>query len=229
MENKIAIMCPTRGRPKDFLRTYDTWKATTAGCSQLIAILDDNETESTLYEPRLPDVDYIMAPPKNMNSATNYAARLLWDKYTMLGHIGDDNVFLTPGWDEIFLQKYEEMGGTCVLYGDDLFQGEKLPTQAFFSTNIVRAAGFFAIPELLHLYMDNYWMKIGQELGCFRYVPEVKIEHLHYTCGKSIMDENYARVNSPEIINGDRARYFHWEATQKDQLVAQIKATLGMT
>ncbi|NCV65265.1 MAG: hypothetical protein EBW16_03430 [Burkholderiaceae bacterium] len=56
----------------------------------------------------------------------------------------------------------------------DLFQGQNLATAVMMSTNIIKALGFMAPPKLIHLYMDNFWMAIGNILDCIDYHHDAK-------------------------------------------------------
>lgn len=221
MGRRIAIMCPTRNRGQALRDVHDAWKSTATGCSDLVPIIDDNDL--TTYEPRIEGLEYIVAPAKNMN----FAAAQLWDRYSHLMFIGDDHFFRTPNWDQLMLDKSEEMGDIAVLYADDLLMREKLATEVIITSNIVKAAGFFTIPELVHLHMDNYWMTLGRSLGCLKYVPEVVVEHMHFTVGKSVKDANYERVNCPNTLEGDKIHYMNWELTQKAQLMRKIRGALA--
>jgi hypothetical protein len=71
------------------------------------------------------------------------------------------------------------------------------------SASIVRAIGYMAPPELIHMYMDNFWKALGQDLGHLIYRSDVIIEHLHPLVGKSQNDAGYMEVNSPEIYSKD--------------------------
>lgn len=93
--------------------------------------------------------------------------------------LDDDHWPLTIGWDALYLNALNDLGGTGVVYGNDLFQGENLPTVPGLSADIVRALGWYAPPVLGHLFCDNYWLELGRRSGLIKYLPDVQIQHRH--------------------------------------------------
>lgn len=224
MERKIAIMCPTRNRKANLEQVYGTWEQTNAGLSVLFPVIDDDNLQE--YEPRIKGLEYIIAPKCNMNFATNYAADILKNDFTHVMFIGDDHLFRTPNWDKIVLEKSAAHGDTGVFYCDDLLQRERLATEVIITSNIIKAIGYFSIPELTHMYMDNYWMILGKSLGKLVYIPEVVVEHMHPSCGKALQDENYARVGAPEIYSHDQQVLQDWVATKSMMALAKVALVL---
>jgi hypothetical protein len=108
----------------------------------------------------------------------------------VVGMIGDDNRFLTPGWDVAFEDWLATHPG--IVYGDDGFQHERLPTAWWLSRALVDAFGVTE-PGLRHYYMDNYWLELGQATGSLHYMAEVSIDHLHPIAHKAPDDGIYAR------------------------------------
>ena len=60
-------------------------------------------------------------------------------------------------------------------------------------------------PDMIHLYLDNFWMTLGKDLNALRYIPEVVLEHLHPVAGKAEWDDQYREVNAPEVYSADKA------------------------
>jgi hypothetical protein len=83
-------------------------------------------------------------------------------------------------------------------YGNDLFQGEQLVTSPFIRADIPRRLGWYGLPAVEHLFVDNAWGDIGRGLGVLRYMPEMVIEHLHPLAGKAEWDEGYERANNED-------------------------------
>jgi hypothetical protein len=75
------------------------------------------------------------------------------------------------------------------------------------SSVIIRALGYMVPPGLEHLYLDDFWKRLGQDLGHLEYLPDVIIEHCHPNAGKATWDDGYERVNSPGQNAWDRAAY----------------------
>lgn len=105
--------------------------------------------------------------------------------------LDDDHWPLTIGWDQFYLDSLNILGGTGVVYGNDLLQGEALPTVPGLSADIVRELGWYAPPQLGHLFCDNYWLELGRRSGQLSYMPHVLIEHRHPDAGKASNDDTY--------------------------------------
>lgn len=131
-----------------------------------------------------------------------------------VGFMGDDHIPRTKNWDEKLMDHLRALR-TGIVYGDDLFQHERLPTAAFMTADIVKTLGFMAPKELRHLYVDDYWKDLGNGIGKLRYDPEIVIEHLHYLNSKSTQDETYERNNNARAASADRAMYLLYKSSGK--------------
>lgn len=153
----------------------------------MLACLDADDTHN--YQP-IDGVWYLTKQRQRFVAWTNDAARLFANDFRFLGFMGDDNVPRTDGWDATVVDTLEDLG-TGLCYGDDLLQGEVLPTVPFLTSDIVRTLGYSTPPTLVHLYADNFWLELGRALDRIRYLPDVVIEHLHWSNGKASSDESY--------------------------------------
>ena len=140
-----------------------------------------------------------------------------------MGFMGDDHCPRTVGWDRAYLDSLQELR-TGMVYGNDLLQGGKLPTQIAMTSDIVRTLGYMAPPALTHLYVDNFWLNLGNQVGCLRYLPDVIVEHRHPVAGKAKWDAGYARVNDSAIYERDEAAYGEYQRTHLAADVTKVKA-----
>ena len=140
-----------------------------------------------------------------------------------IGFMGDDHRPRTVGWDTAYLEALRELG-SGIVYGNDLLQGERIPTQVAMTTDIVRELGFMAPPVLKHLYVDNFWRDLGTAAGCLRYLSNVVVEHMHPIAGKAPWDDGYARVNAPTMYSGDANAYAKWAAMDLAAAVEKVRA-----
>jgi hypothetical protein len=139
--------------------------------------------------------------------------------------MGDDHLPRTHGWDEKLYDPISKRG-YGVSYGNDLFQKQALPTAVMMSSNIIKILGFMAPPALIHMFMDNFWKRLGEELRCLDYFDDVIIEHMHAYVGKSELDEMYLSVNNPEVGSHDGQKYGEYINLQFDSDIRKIKTTL---
>ena len=192
--------------------------------SDFVIAIDDDQSD--LY-PRLDGVTYEVNPRLRMNGTLNLVANKYADKYETIFFLGDDHLVKTPSWDE-YLTKAIAAKGYGLAYGNDLLQKQNLATAVMMSTNIIRAVGYMAPPKLVHLFMDNYWMILGQRLGTLWYFDNVIIEHLHPIAGKTSWDEQYMEVNSTDVSNADRIELNRYMSEEFEGELDKIVRALGL-
>lgn len=217
------VILPSRSRPDNVKRGVDALLEHSR-ISDIIVAIDEDQAD--LY-PRLEGVTYEVNPRLRMNGTLNLVANKYADKYETIYFLGDDHLVKTPGWDELLYAPIKARG-YGLSYGNDLLQGQKLATAIMMSANIVRTLGFMAPPKLIHLYMDNFWMSLGQALDCLTYVREAVIEHMHYLAGKAQADEQYLDVNSQEMYRKDQESFIDYMQGQlKGDLERLIKEVIN--
>lgn len=220
---EIVVLCPTRGRPERARAMAETFRATALRiASELVLVVDDDDPYLDAYQAipasvravalgpiPAPDLVRVMVLPRadsrNLTTATNLAAARAWDEDVVIGHVGDDHAFRTPGWDRRVLDVLREPG---VAYGDDLLQGPVLPTAVFMSAIIPRTLGWYALPGTRHMKIDTAWKTLGEGLARLHYLPDVVIEHLHPAAGKADDDEGYATARAGR--ERDKRVYKRW-------------------
>jgi hypothetical protein len=83
-------------------------------------------------------------------------------------------------------------------------------------------------PEQIHMFLDNFWKAVGQNLKSIYYFDDVIIEHLHAYVGKSELDEMYLSVNNPEVADNDGKRYGEYMYNKFDSDIIKLKSDLGI-
>ena len=225
----LVVIVPSRGRPEAARELYLTFAATRTSAHLLFAVDADDPTRDE-YRGAVPgewsDNHDAVGEPSSMVKALNAAALRRAnadDSPFAIGFMGDDHRPRTVGWDARYLDALREMS-TGIVYGNDLLQGARLPTQVAMTTDIVRALGWMAPPTLVHLAVDNFWLDLGHAAGCIRYLPDVVVEHMHPIAGKAEWDEGHRRVNDPAMYQRDLAEYARIQATVLPDAVAKVRA-----
>ena len=218
--NTNLVIIPARGRPdKAEFAFYELKRF--SKISDFMIGLDDDDADN------YPEIDGVIRgvnPRLKMNGTLNLLATKYADKYETITFMGDDHVVRTDGWDEKLYEPIKNRG-FGISYGNDLFQGENLPTMVMMSTNIIKELGFMAPPKLIHLFMDNFWKVFGQVLGCLDYKGDVIIEHMHYMAGKSKVDAQYQEVNSSDVSGHDALAFKEYAETYlKDDAIRVLMA-----
>lgn len=217
----VLALCPSRGRPAAAAEALASFLDTRRDpASRLLFVVDRDDPTQHDYPV---GATHLVTPGGTMAAALSAAAgdRSVLRDATVVGMIGDDCRFRTPGWDVTFRDHLATFPG--IAYGDDGFQHERLVSHWWVSRPIVDALGMF-LPGLRHFYMDNFWLEVGQGAECLRFFPDVLIEHLHPLAGKASEDDTYRRAGRHAAH--DRAWFGRWQRRGRAQDVARVKALI---
>jgi glycosyltransferase involved in cell wall biosynthesis len=216
---ELLVIVPTRERPNKIVELIEAYADTTSGNSELLLCLDDDDSGNYM----IPNVDFVtvmIRPRMRLGPWLNYAVNNYEgpNPIKYVGFMGDDHRPRTQDWDSAVVEPLRNTLG--IAYGNDLLQGEKLPTAVFMNKQITDTLGYFCPPEQVHLYLDDYWLALGHRLGSVNYLPDVVIEHEHFTTGKVEMDALYADVNSREMFDHDFVAFDKYMHGQFDRDMA---------
>jgi hypothetical protein len=233
MITPIELLVPFRSnegkRMTSLERMLKSWKETTEGSSSIVILLDTDDEQAIefLYE-NYPHVLHLSIPARqgsNFVTKLNLYNQKLLGKSTITGVIGDDFIFKTENWESTLID-HTRRNKVAVMYGNDLLQGEVLPTAPFITSNIIRALGYIAPWSIQHLYSDNFWKDLGIRLNCLKYFPEMIIEHAHWSIGKAEKDKQYERVAA--LDTQDRAAFDEYREKLFDKEIERVKGILKL-
>lgn len=203
---KMCVVVPSRGRPENAERLAQAFIDTQTE-ADLYFIIDNDDPKWNEYAKNenikcLPADNKTGGCAASLNTGAIYLLDFtqfpLYDYFVFLG---DDHLPRTQNWDKAFIQA---LGiNTGIVYGNDLLQGENLPTAFGMSRDLVTQLQGMTFPGCIHLFFDNFVKQLGIDLNYLKYLPDVIIEHLHPVAGKAEMDEGYARVNQPKWYEED--------------------------
>jgi len=220
---RIVYLVPSRGRPANIVELVEAWDTTVLGDStaELVVAVDDDDSRLDDYRAvDLPEwATLVVGPRRRLGGTLNELAPALAREYAGVGFMGDDHRPRSLGWDYALATALEP---GAVLYGNDLVQGPALPTAVLLDARIVDVLGYFVPPGMLHLWLDNYWLELGRQLGTLRYLPGVVIEHVHPVTGRVEWDDGYRENNAPAVWDHDEARYR--QHVNGGQLAADVAA-----
>jgi hypothetical protein len=224
---ELVVVVPTRARPHAARELVETFDATCTANTHLLFVVDSDDPNREEYGAVPGRRTVLESPaPSNMGLAlacgVSYVLSLTSGPFA-IGFMGDDHRPRTKGFDRFYIDALRELG-TGIVYGDDLLQGERIPTQVAMTTDIVRALGHMAPPTLIHMYFDDYWKELGTRAGCIRYLPDVVVEHMHPLAGKAEWDPGYERVNAKQMFETDHAAYMRWKFMELPAEVAKVRA-----
>lgn len=215
----VLLIVPTRGRPQKSLEFFEAFKKNSS-ITDLVFGLDDDDIEY----PRIPGVIYEVNPRAMMNGTLNLIANKYASQYDYIAFMGDDHRIRTNEWDVKLVDSIKNLKNGMA-YGNDLLQGQTLPTAVLIDSNIVKILGFMAPPKQKHLYLDNFWLDLGTSLKTIRYHSDVIIEHVHFTNNKTEKDNIYEEVNSVAIFNHDETEYRKYVEHQMQSDLEKLRAS----
>lgn len=204
---KLAILVPTRGRPKNLARLSKAAQKTCTTEYEIFARLDsDDQSKYT----DLPGVRYIIGDRIFFAASMNEVAALAEaEGFTHLALLGDDVLPETVGWD---IKLIESLGGLGVAYGSDGLEhlhGPDLPTHVVVPIEMYKRLGWIALPALRHLFCDNVWRELGKITNLV-YMKDVKLTHLHRWNKKAPNDKTYEEANEKTKRENDRLAFETW-------------------
>jgi len=223
-----AIIVPSRHRPHNIKELQQSFIDTETMSRLFIVVDEDDETleQYLSLENNFTEVLIFERGRKGMADPLNNAARQLVtdERWQYFIFVGDDHRPRTLQWDKVWRTNLDDLV-TGLVYGDDLFQREQLPTAIGMTRSIVEELNGMIPEGFAHLYVDNFWLRLGRDLNAIRYLPETVIEHLHPIAGKGEWDDSYHETNSSEYYNAGLQAFNTYIASDNYQhLVERLSA-----
>lgn len=219
-----ALIIPTRGRGR-LIEPRVLQSLALSSSTDLYLSVDDSDTSDYGWAHKN-GVSIITGPNSSMNQALNRAAKELSDSYSYLTFMGDDHIARTQDWDLRLIEALEKTGGFGLAYGNDLLAGKLLPTAVLMDSRIVSSLGYMSPPQLRHMFLDDFWLEIGNRAGCIHYLDHVVIEHLHFSVGKSEKDQIYENTNKNSKNLRDKLIFSLYKLVRLRSDLRKIKSLL---
>lgn len=234
---KLLIIVPTRSRPQNVAKVVKAWEDTGAfeDGAVLSFAIDHDDPKYLEYlaaydqhEQIHVSIHYTWKPMVHkLDTAARWAALAAKPAFA-IGFAGDDHLPRTKGWAQRYLAELTEMG-TGIVSCPDGYRRDDLPTQWAMTSDIVRALGRMVPAPVEHLYCDDAIRDLAKAAGCWRYLDDVLIEHVHPAARKAEWDDQYLSVNRREQFRKDRVAYGEWRLDQLALNVADIRNMCAST
>lgn len=219
------VMVGSRGRPQNVQRCFAHLKATSHISDFMLLI---NEDQRDLYE----DIDGVTTVVVPASYGTTSCAKgnylidqKLHQRYFTLSYIDDDCVVETDGWD-LLLTLPLKAKGYGVSWGNDGIQNGRVPTKGTVTTNLLDVFGWLCIPGLIHLFIDDFWARVGYELHSAHYAPHVLMTHHHWLNKKADMDATYMENSTREVWAHDEKVFNDYMTGQFHDDMERVKKAL---
>jgi hypothetical protein len=215
----LLVITPSRGRPDSMRRLAQAIAATAQAETDLIFAVDDDDPASVGAAEAAGDGDRVRSvhgPRQSLIEWTNVIAVAQAPGYRALASFGDDHVPRTEGWDVKLLAVLDDKG-PGIAYPDDCnprnYTTGPMVTAPVMSSQIVTALGWMCYPPLIHFYADNVWEDLGRDAECLYWVPEIVVEHLHYTVTGTAPDATYGEAY--RSWDSDQQAFYAWREGQR--------------
>lgn len=184
----LGLLVPSRSRPGNVARLWETMRETCAGRTTLLVGLDADDP--VLWEYPAGPGYVVQDGLRYVTAWVNFMAIATLGQFEFAGTIGDDNIPETPGWDD---RIRDALTRQPFAFANDCYPREpgSLSCHVFMRADVVKTLGYFGPPEISHMYVDVAWMAWCLACG-HEYLHDVIIRHEHYTLGAP-HDETYAR------------------------------------
>lgn len=173
---------PSRGRPAGLQRFFDEGKPEQPG----VVVLERDQLDAYAFVALPPNWKTVVVEKRGGYVASANAAFKAYSDEPWYGMVSDDCVGRTPHWDTILSSAAEP---DKIVWPNDLFRGKC--TFPVVGGDLCRKLGWFVHPQLWHMYCDTVWGDIQAALGTGGYMPDVVLEHMHYSLKKAKMDDTY--------------------------------------
>ena len=146
---------------------------------------DDQTMESFVAQ----NSTLIRGPKKSVSQMTNEC--FYQSSGSILMYAADDILFKTESWD-LIVKKGLSGKSACLVYGNDLGRPrQEIATHGFMTRDFARLNGYL-LPELFSAdFCDTWLTSIARMAKSLKYMPELEIEHMHPSWGKSLIDQTY--------------------------------------
>lgn len=197
----IAILCPSRKRPKQFDVMVESAKRTSGSEIEIYLGIDVSEIDD--YQ----NPGFLMIQPDGMptvhkwNLLAREAMKDPDNKLFMLG--SDDTVFTTPLWDKALIEHYNALENKIHVYAlQDSRDVNGIP-HPIVTREYIEAMGWMLPPIFLHWFVDLWTVEIAKANNCFTHMKDYMLEH-RKPSDQGRPDETHSRIREWGWHNRDK-------------------------
>jgi len=219
MKDRMLVICCTRGRSELALDMYHSLVMTSTN-ADLIFCIDRDDPKRPEYQKQLIAAHILVIDGLSTTKMINMVFKIYPD-YHYYSITNDDVVYETEGWDKALMNKGK------ISYGNDMCQGENMPTISVIDGDICRALDWLQMPTLTHLYGDCVWKVIGQSLKILDYHKDIITNHKHFMYNKKVeKDATYEKTNSSEMYRSDARAFEEWVREEMQNDLTKVRSVL---
>lgn len=228
----IALLCPTRARPEQFIRMHKSAFAT-SGVKQwspsekvvIYAACDKSEWDRYAWSA---DECNIAFMPDGMPTAHKWnllAEQALENKNHKLFMLcADDVVFSTPCWDTALIDHYNALENKIHVYHLRDSRSEDGTPHPIVTREWIEAMGYFLPPIFTHWFVDTWTVEIAKHCGCYTHMKDYLLLH-DKPSDRGQADETHSRIRQWGWNERDRWVHEHCQhflEFEKRRLIAHF-------
>jgi hypothetical protein len=225
----ISICCPTRKRPSQMQRLWDSIVSTVYKIEdiELVFYIDDDDIDSIeqFNKMKSEQIIAVIGKQKKIAECWNDCYELGNGEIFML--CADDIVFMSKGWDKLVRDKFDEYSDKILLvYGRDGGKNERLATHPFVSRKWIKLSGYFTPPYFVFQMCDKWLDEVARGIGRRVFIDAIYTEHRH--CA----DVRFNPGGKPDdvwmnIYNRGQAEnvrgIYHSKKTEREEQIEKLK------
>lgn len=202
----------SRGRVENIKRFLDSWTDTEASTEVYFRLDECDPCLDSYLELSYPASWKVVVGERcRLGRAMNE----LFENYPnedWYGLLADDLIPQTKFWD---LQLIEVAGKNFISQANDLTRKPQNCCHPVIGGDLVRAAGWFALPECTHYCVELPWKEVTKRNpNILKYLNEVIVEHAHWRFDKALFDATYEETKPLKQI--DHEIWNEWRFNEFD-------------
>lgn len=229
--DKIAILLPTRNRPKMLARFWESVVKTAEDINNvsMYLYLDDDDHKGIdgaqeLNKQYPENVFYLIGPRILMSQMPNELLKITNDE-GIIFLAGDDLIMRTDSWDTIVVEAFEGIDDRIALfYGVDGAESQHPPdfaTHPIIHRKWFDVLGYINPPYFSCDYADT-WLNSLADAVCRKFLLPIFNEHMHFTVGKSEFDSTYLEARQ-RFAKDNVPQQFMALAKTRDEDIQKLK------
>lgn len=221
-QETISIVLPTRRRPDKVREMLQSIEDTVHHKDRVeVCFYFDEDDDHTLekckehFKDFTFKIKYMSGPRIIMSDTWNKAYESL-STNSLIMLCADDFRFRSMFWDDIVYDAFSKYPDKIALvYGNDLIWTDgRLATHGFVHRKWIEVTGMWLPPYFVSDFCDTWIDNVARMVNRIHFIPGMVIEHLHFSVGKSQIDENtYDRLKRHQFNNPKQK----WEQTLEER------------
>ncbi|NDB59517.1 glycosyltransferase family 2 protein [bacterium] len=209
----ISILCPTRHRPQNIERMWQSIQDTAKNPKQIEVVIYIDADDDSYDNLKIPVVK-IKGERIVLSDTWNKCAQKA--KHDILMYAGDDIIFKTPNWDEIVIETFNAVPDKVLfVFGNDGSVHDGIyGTHGFVHRTWFNTLGYICPPLFSGDYSDTWINDVAKLVGRHKHI-KILTEHLHPDFKKSELDDTY--LEKYERMKKDKTAELYFSLTNERQ------------